>query len=202
MVDESQRDILEYFDVSVAELSEAVLGNPSLRGMVLGYMAEVKLRRLFENLAGISNLRKGDDHDHTDKGDLTVTYKGLDVRIESKALQTTSIRRDDEGYRGKVQCDASDKRKLRLPNGKSVETTCLLVGEFDILAACVFGFRRRWEFAFALNRDLPTSSYKGYKPGVRKYLLKTLVNVSLPFEPPFVADPLVLLERLYQERRR
>jgi hypothetical protein len=196
-------DILTDLHVSLDELTSVVRSNPSLRGMLVGYLAEQKLHALFEGDPRITGLRKDDDHDRTKKGDLVVSYKGVDFRIESKALQTNSIRTDEHGnYRGKVQCDASDRRKVKLPGGRVIETTCLLVGEFDVLAAGLFGFRQKWEFAFALNRDLPRSSHKGYKPFVRKHLLKTLVDVSLPIEPPFVADPFELLERLYREQRR
>lgn len=208
---------------------------------MLGYIAETKLRELFEKDSRITAMRKDDDHDRKRKGDLVVTYKGLEFQFEAKALQTNSIQvfddRDAESsaaekwlkkiikldertlenpafhefwevrkeqcrYRGSVQCDASDKRSVPLPGGGSIQTTCLLVGEFDILAAGLFGFREQWDFSYVLNRDLPRSTYAKYPAKVRKRLLKSLVSVTWPLEPPFVSDPFELLEQLFQERRQ
>jgi hypothetical protein len=105
-------------------------------------------------------------------------------------------------YRGAVQCDASDKREVILNNGRKFSTTCLRVGEFDILAVGLFGFRECWDFGFALNRDLPRSRAKNYSPAIRKQLLATLIPVTWPLSAPYVSDPFVLLDQLAQEKRR
>ncbi len=104
-------------------------------------------------------------------------------------------------YTGAVQCDASDKRRVILPDGTQMETTLLVIGEFDILAAGLFAFREEWDFGFALNSDLPRSTHKGYTPEARRYLLKSLVPVTWPLRPPFVRDPFSLLDRLVRERQ-
>ena len=173
------RTILDVWDITPEFLTKVVAENPSLRGMMLGYIAEAKLRELFVGDDRITAHRKDDDHDRNRKGDLVVTYKGAEFKFEAKALQTNSIRvfddrqteqptaemwlrkivklekrylenptftefwevrRLDAKYSGAVQCDASDKRSVPLPGGRTVQTTCLLVGEFDILAAAAFGF--------------------------------------------------------------
>jgi len=193
--------ILNGWQISASDLTEIVQDNPSLRGMLFGYVAEFKLMSFFEADKRITSLRKDDDHDRRKKGDLVVTYKGREFKIESKSLQTTLIKRHPDGrYSGVVQCDASDRREVVLPNGEKVTTTCLVVGEFDILAACLFDFRRKWEFAFALNSDLPRSAYKKYPESVRQYLLKSLVRISWPTTPPFTDDPFLLFERIVQEK--
>jgi len=209
--------------------------------MMLGYIADRKLREFFASDTRISLIRKDDDHDRKKKGDLVVTYEREEFKIEVKSLQTNSIevfddrgreditaerwikrviklekrylenpdfagflkdRRSEGRYRGVVQCDASDRRSVKLRGGKKIDTTCLLVGEFDLLAAGLFAFREQWDFGFALNRDLPTSNYRKYSKAVQKQLLRSLVPVTWPLAPPFVADPFKLLETLYQERRR
>ena len=85
-------------------------------------------------------------------------------------------------------------------NGKKIETTCLKFGEFDILAVNLFAFKGEWNFAFALNRDLPCSEYKKYPPAIRKQLIKSIIHISFPVQPPFVSDPFLLLDRLHKER--
>ena len=50
------------------------------------------------------------------------------------------IEKTAEGWKGKAQVDASDRREVVLPDNSRVTTTCLLKGEFDILAINVFAF--------------------------------------------------------------
>src|SRR5574341_2580520 len=216
--------------------------------MILGYIAERKLRDLFESIPGVSDLRKDDDHDREKKGDLVVSYKGCEIRVEVKSLQTNHVKvcpsssvgnpaaewlpminrvangknrkgkpryryipnprvtelspdqRNNAHYIGAVQCDASDRRRVPLPNGKSIETTCLLVGEFHILAAGLFSFREQWDFGFALNEQLPRST--NYPADINKYLLATLIPVTWPLKPPFSVDPIGLLDIVADRQRR
>lgn len=187
--------ILKRWHLTENELTEIIDLNPSMRGLMLGYIAEYKLRKLHFCDDCFSNVHKKDDHDRKQKGDLTVTYKGREFKIECKSLQTNSIRETEDGYEGKYQCDASDRRKVTIGK-KSVETTCLLVGEFHIIAVNLFSFRNEWTFAFALNDDLPRSTYKKYPPAIQRHLLATLMPVSLPLRPPYIESPIPLLERL------
>ena len=85
-------NILEQWNVTIDELSDAILSNDGLRGMVFGYVAEIKLRELLQARADVTELVKDDDHDRQRKGDLRVVYKGHEFRIESKSLQTKSVR--------------------------------------------------------------------------------------------------------------
>lgn len=239
---EKRQTILERWDITPEYFTRVIEENPSLRGINLGYIAEHKLRDIFDADPRATATRKDDDHDRKRKGDLVVTYKGFEFRFEVKSLQTNSVRifngsepsppEDDERwiskvvrqnkkfveneeyhrvwskrrlkgiYRGACQCDASDRREVTLPNGIMIQTTNLIVGEFDILAAGLFAFRGKWDFTFALNRDLPRSTHEKYPPKVRKHLLATLIPVTWPLRPPFVSDPFTLLDRLVAERQR
>jgi hypothetical protein len=240
---QQKQSILERWGITADDLTTVVEGNPSLRGMILGYMAEHKLRELLSRDKRLTNFRKDDDHDRERKGDLVVTYRDYDFRLEAKSLQSNTIRIRAAGdsqipmvrrtkigttksgrpkytyrrnpdfdriqssdrlagsYTGALQCDASDCRKVELPGGKAVETTCLLVDEFDIIAVGLFAFRDQWDFAFALNRDLPRTKSEKYPARLRKYLLATLVQITWPLKPPFVTDPFALLDRLVAEKR-
>ena len=240
---EERRTILEMFGVSLEYLTEVVAANPSLRGILAGYISERKLWDWFASDGRVTSIRKDDDHDRLQKGDLVVAYKGFDFRIEVKSLQTNSIeifdretgkwlkkvvqepsvkqasgkrqRRkwiesepfkvlwrkgpDDAVYRGGAQCDASDRRTIPVA-GQQVNTTNLLVGEFDILAASLFAFRERWDFGFILNRNLPRSTYAKYPEEVRNQLIKTMIPVTWPLPENFVSDPFTLLDQLVEER--
>lgn len=194
--------ILDRWGISAWELTELVNENPSLRGIMHGYVAEHKFRQLIEMHPSISSSRKYDDHDRSRKSDRVVTYKGMDFSIEVKSLQTNSIRKIGEQWVGAAQVDGSDRRNVTFPDGTQLNTTLLLCGQFDILAVNCFGFENKWRFAFALNRDLPKSRHRAYSEVQRSQLIASMVPLTWPLSPPFVDDPLPLVELLYLERSR
>jgi hypothetical protein len=164
------------------------------------------LRKKLRMIPEVTSVIKNDDHDRTRKGDFILTYKGKTITIEVKSVQSSSIKKTKGVIHGKVQCDASDKREIVLPDKSLVNTTCLLVGEFDILAICLFGFNGQWDYAFVHNHHLPRSRFRGYTALQRQYLLSTLIPISLPLLPPFQSDIVPLLEQLTtsvrQKRKR
>lgn len=194
--------ILQRWDITERELTALVDENPSLRGIMLGYVAEHKFRELVEEHPHISGSKKYDDHDRKRKSDRVIVYKGEEFSVEVKSLQTNLIKKQGTVWRGRAQVDGSDRRIVTFPDGTELNTTLLLRGQFDILAVNCFAFENDWHFAFALNRDLPKSTFKKYTQAQRDQLIASLVPVSWPPEPPFVADPFPLVELLYQERMK
>ncbi len=193
-------NVLDRWQITADDLTRIVDENPSLRGMLFGYVAELKLSELLEAHADVSDSIKYDDHDRTQKGDRVVNYKGVTITIESKSLQSNSIRRDEDRWLGRAQVDASDRRTVTLPDGSTLNTTLLLTGEFDILAVNIFAFEDRWRFVFAKNSDLPRSKHRKYTATQRQHLLASLVKVTWPVEPPFCDEIFPLLDELVQER--
>jgi hypothetical protein len=169
---------------------------------MLGYVAEHKLRELIERHPKVSKSRKYDDHDRSRKSDRVISFEGHDFSIEVKSLQTNSIRRDGERYLGKSQVDGSDRRVITFADGSELNTTLLLRGQFDILAVNCFAFQGRWDFVFALNRDLPTSTFAKYSAEQQRQLIASLVPITWPPEAPFVSDPFPLVQQLLEERKR
>ena len=195
------QDILTTLGLTPEEFTEIVKENPSLRGFISGYISEYKLRKFFALDKRISNVRKYDDHDRGRKSDIVFTYKGVEISVEVKSLQTNSIRKEEKEFIGKTQVDASDKRPVKLPNGKTVNTTCLLIGEFDLLAVNLYSFENKWDFVFAKNTDLPRSNFRGYTPAQKKYLIATLISVNWPPKHPFVNDPFPLLDEIVRAKK-
>ena len=194
-------NILEQWNVTVDELSDAILSNGSLRGMVFGYVAEIKLRELLQARADVTELVKDDDHDRQRKGDLRVVYKGHEFRIESKSLQTKSVKRvANGGFIGQAQVDGSDRRTVRFADGSTLETTLLLPDEFDVLAINCFAFEDKWQWVFVNNSDLPRSTYRKYTPVQQSNLLASLVTVTLPVSGAFTTDLFELLDQLISQR--
>lgn len=196
-------DILRELQISRQELTKVIRARPSLRGIIIGYVAEDRLMKLwFENKPNVETIHTKDDHDRSGKGDRILTYKRQEIRIEVKSLQSTMIKKTKDGYDGKTQVDASDRRTVTLPNGRRIETTCLLIGEFDLLAVNLFEFEKKWRFIFAKNKDLPRSTFRKYSPAVQKHLLATLVPVSWPPKAPFREEPFSLMDEIIAERTK
>ena len=194
------QNLLERWQLTQQELSEIISQNPSMRGLLMGYVAEYKLRKIWFSDDRVERTHKYDDHDRSRPSDLEVHYNGVPITIEVKSLQTASVQQTDEGYQGRFQCDASDRRTVELPNGEIMQTTCLVVGQFDLLAVNLFAFREQWDFAFIRNRDLPRSRYRRYTPEQRQHLLATLVSVTWPIQAPFEAEPFRSLDEISREK--
>ena len=188
--------ILDRWDFSAAQLTKLIDDNPSLRGMVLGYLAELKLEDLWLSDPRISGVFKHDDHDRNGAGDRVAVYREREFVFESKSLQTATIQKTVEGWTGKAQVDASDRRPVTLPDGSTVETTLLLRGDFDVLAVNLFAFENQWRFVFAKNADLPASRFYKYTPYEREHLLSSMVDVAWPPRPPFYADLFDVLDEI------
>ena len=143
--------ILDEWNITAEQLTEMLDANPSLRGMLLGYAAEVKLKEIITSFPEVSYTTKFDDHNRKKKGDLYVVYHGKAFDIESKSLQSSMIKYDDDKdeWSGKAQVDASDRRDVILPSGEKLNTTLLLRNEFDVLAVNCYAFQNEWKFVFA-----------------------------------------------------
>lgn len=193
--------ILDEWNITAEQLTEMLDANPSLRGMLLGYAAEVKLKEIITSLPEVSYTTKFDDHNRKKKGDLYVVYRGKAFDIESKSLQSSMIKYDDEKgeWFGKAQVDASDRRDIILPSGEKLNTTLLLRNEFDVLAVNCYAFQNKWKFVFARNGDLPFSTYKKYSEEARKSLIASLIPVTWPPKPPFYTDLRELLNKMVEE---
>lgn len=205
----SNKSFLDKLSITLEELDAVLEENPSLRGTIIGYLGEIKLRGLLSENEQITVLPKPDDHDRSQKYDLPIEYKGHTFKIEVKSLQTNSIKvphkRKDIDFQATVQCDASDCRSIVLPNGKTVTTTCLLYGDFDILAVNMYMFNKKWEFAFALNEKLPHTGKGSKKHPIPKncqnYLMKTSFSITYPIEGFFTSDICSLMDYLIEKRK-
>lgn len=193
-------NFLDALGLTNDEFTDIINNNPSLRGVIIGYTAEKMLRKIFANDNRIQSLHKDDDHDRSKKGDLNVVYKDYTFRFECKSLQTNSIKKNKASapYEmiGNYQCDASDCREISLKNNNKVKTTCLQVGEFDILAINMFAFNNKWDFAYILNKDLPRTKSSKYSDEDKQFLLHTSPKITLPLKEPYVNDPFILMDKL------
>jgi hypothetical protein len=99
----ARRNILDLWQVTGEEIAAIIAAHPSLRGMVMGYLAEYKLRQLwFANHPQITGIVRYDNHDRTRKNDVTFTYRNIPITVEVKSLQTGKVRVTGNGYRGEA----------------------------------------------------------------------------------------------------
>lgn len=169
--------------------------NPSLRGMTYGYVSEAALRPLLHTRFGITDAFKPDDHMRKlSKSDLTVTHNGRRYGIQVKSVQTNSIRQVGPArFECVLQNDVSDSRTIKLPDGSTVQTTCYMIGEYDILAVGLQPFAGRFEFAFKKNKDLTRTRWRKYTEYQKRYLLNTTERLTWPLGTDWSTDLLSLL---------
>ena len=191
--------ILEEWNITAEQLTHLLNENPSLKGMLLGYTAELKLKEIVTSFPEVSLIKKFDDHNRKKKGDMYIVYHNKAFNIEVKSLQSSTIEYNNKLWKGKAQVDASDRRIVTLPNGQKLNTTLLLRSEFDVLAVNCYAFKNKWQFVFAKNADLPCSSYKKYSEESRQSLIASLIPVSWPPKPPFYSDLKTLLNKMIKD---
>jgi hypothetical protein len=180
---------LEALQLSIEDVDKLTRENPSLRSFMVGYAAEHHLHKYLQSLDGVTDLGKPDDHDRGNKGDRLIAYKGKEYRLESKSLQSASIKTAPDGTKtGKAQIDASDKREVVFPDGSKLGTTCLLATDLDIVALNLYAFGEGWKFGFIHVDDLPRTTYNKYTPYQREHLLATSLSLSWPLDDSIKTD--------------
>ncbi|MGM5989813.1 hypothetical protein [Vibrio navarrensis] len=185
-------------EVEPEDLVNAIKRAPSLRGMILGYIAEEMFEKhVLEPHQEIDDVRKHDDHDReNNKIDRDFVFNGRRYTIQNKSIQTNSICWNDNlgSLSADVQNDASDKRPVTLPNGNVVETTNYKRGDYDILAVPLFPFTGKWDFAYKRNRDCRLTTSKKYSTEDQQYLLATTEVITYPLSEEWTTDIEELLD--------
>ena len=173
---------------------------PSLRGMLLGYIAEEMFEKYIVQqykFIQLEDIETHDDHDRRfNKSDRTIRVRDRFYSIQLKSIQTNSIKRNLETslLQADVQNDASDSRTVNLPNGNSIITTCYVRGEYDILAVPLFPFTGRWNYAYKRNVDCRATKSKKYTPQDAQHLLATTEIITWPLTNDWCMDLSDLLD--------
>ena len=193
--------IVSSWGLTLEELDEILAYRPSVRGMLSGFVAEYRLTKMWFTDPRVHGWKRFGDHDRERPGDFGFTYRGTQIAVEVKSLQSNSIRHLGETIMGKFQCDASDSGTKTLPNGEKLKTTCLVRGGFDLLAVNLFEFEHKWNFAFLRNADYPSTTHAKYTVEQRKHLLATTATVTWPLQRPFHNEPYALLDQIVSDKQ-
>lgn len=189
--------------VPVNVIRSIIKETPSLRGIVLGYLAEYYFHDSIGKNKNIKNIKKHDDHDRlNNKMDREFLYKNKPVSVQVKSIQTNSIRWDEKKQcvLATVQNDASCKRTITLKNGEKICTTNYKVGDYDILAVPLFPFCSNNTFAYKLNRDCKRTSYKKYTKSQQKQLLSTTEHITFPLSKEWTTSIDKIIEKLLRKK--
>lgn len=189
-------DFFQDFKITQTEFNELLSNNPSLRGFVFGYVAEVKCKEDVCSSSEIKYLGKYPDSDRTKKGDMWISYKDKVFSIECKSVLTSKVKYNSGSKMliGRANVDGSDCRDITLPNGSVVRTCLMQRNEFDILAINCFAMTGKWDFVYIRNSDLPCSDSTKYTEYEKGCLISSSVYVSFPVQKPFYTDLKTLLD--------
>lgn len=170
--------------------------NSYLRGYLQGYLAEKKLKDLLLQVSGVTEVHKIPDS-KKGKADFKVVYQGVEVLIESKSLQTGSIKDDilNDTWRGTVSIKNTDKRELKIEGEQSIVSTHAIRGQYDILAISTYAVYGDWEFVYIENEYIPPRSMK--TPG----LLKTAFVVNPETTPCVTPDIVAILDAVLVKKK-
>jgi hypothetical protein len=149
----SGKDLL--VGVTLEDIENIATENPSLRGYLQGYVAEMFLKRKLEQMHALSGVEKIRDHD-VRKGDFKFQYKGKELTVEVKSMATKSVKEDllNRGWNAAVGIQTSYPQDL----GDGTRTRCPERGTYDILAISAFAIGHGWDFFFIANKYLPSSA--------------------------------------------
>jgi hypothetical protein len=188
--------------LSADELLKIVEETPTLHDVVLGCLAERKLREMIASLPQISGVRSYVAMDFVVRGDLLITYGDEEFSLEVKSVHSSAVARDGDHCVGQLAVTGAERRVVTFTDGSQLDTALSLSHQFDLLAVNCFSFENTWCFAFILNRDLPRSTWKGHTRAQREQLIAPSVRIRWPCKAPFTTDLIPLLETLHQERIR
>ena len=100
------------------EVAEIAVSRPSLRGMLMGYAAEYKARKLWFSDPRISDLVVPDDHDRTQKFDMRFEYGGRSSVSSASRSRVTQFERRRPDSLGGYSVAAATSAKSRCPTAR------------------------------------------------------------------------------------
>jgi len=206
-------------DLSVEEFNSIANDNQNFISTIVGYVSEKRLReRFLDNHPDVEEVWSPEDQDTSEKGDLAFTYKGEEIRVEVKSLQTRHIQKVESDttqqnlqgdtaeeqiqWKGKTHIKGSnDPREIQ--HGDFEDTTVALNLKkpgFDILAVCLFFFDYEWDFAFVCPEELKRSKKRGWPEEVREKYAVSKPKVTKPPMGDWTDDLFDLMDEILEER--
>jgi hypothetical protein len=189
---------IKFSQKDLERLPTLIEENSSLRGFIQGYLAESVLKERILLIEGVSSVTKIPDQDDK-KGDLLIIYKDTPITLESKSLQSRTIKyREDGHWDALVKVEASDSRELYFEDGSKLRTAALLRDQFDILTISCYAIDNTWSFLYMLSNNLPKPKIgKIYTSHQVEKLVKPRFRVNPIYTPGIKTNLESLLEQVY-----
>lgn len=139
--------------ISLSDIEKLASGNPSLRGYLQGYLAEMFLERYLSSTTGISDVGKIGDQNSSMRGDFKFRFKDSWHSVECKSFSARGLRHNptEGGWSATVNL----KRSGAIQEDGKARSVNVKRGEFDILAVSTFNVTGTWDFLFIHNQFLP-----------------------------------------------
>lgn len=168
---------------SLSDIEGLALENPSLRGYLQGYLAELRLKERLLSCPGVSSVSKIPDSSSV-KGDFHVEYLGSTLTVEAKSFRSNSAKYDplSESWSASVQCKNPGSRLLNVVGQGLVQAVCVEERRFDVLAICTYPITGQWGFLFCPEFFLPRAEKK---PG----FLQSSFTIDVLNTPGVYTDP-------------
>ena len=217
MPDSEDEEIPDYWSdwkLDIEEFNRIIHQNSNALSAIYGYVAEERVREDYlDERPDVENIRSPEDQDSSDKGDLAFEYKGEQMKMEVKSLQTHTIRevastqKTIDGDEVPLEYEAgfhikgtSDQRTVEF-EGEEYNTTLMNVedSDVDIMAINLYKIEDEWRFAFIQLTDLPRSQ-GDYPDALRQKLSKSLPKLIIPLQEPFTDDLYGLMDEILEER--
>jgi hypothetical protein len=171
---------LSSWDTTENEIAKLMDENSSLRGIVLGYVAEEKLKKIIESRTEVSSNHKPHDQNKSIRCDRIIVYKNTQFLIEVKSILTGSVKIDMNSHSGTAKTNYADKKELVFEDGSSCITSLAMRREFDILAINCYPMTGKWDFLFVPNQAIPSTDSNEYTEFQKSQLFTRTIDVCFP----------------------
>ena len=128
--------------------------NPSMRGYVQGYLAELTLMRQLKVIEGVTAVMKIPDMSYR-TGDFEVIYLGVPITRECKSILSNTVTQDglNDSWSGVVTIKRTSQECV--VDGEKHRVSNIIKGGFDILALSCYAVSGEWDFQFIEEKYLP-----------------------------------------------
>ena len=151
---------------------------------VKGKLAELYLFRRLETLQELGTIEELVWQDEDGKTDFLLTFSHRELRIECKNVRSPV--KIKSSIPAKLPASVARVEWQKTRNSKGGEPTRgYKTDEFNILAACLFQFHRKWEHIFIATKRLIT------RPDPMQNFLQIMQPVPFTEEGYWHADPVV-----------
>lgn len=205
--------VTERYNLTLNEISEIVDMYRPLRASFDGHVSEfIFVKQYIKTCSRITEFHKPDNQDRSEKGDVTVVFDGVSLKIELKTILSgnrKTLKRNPhqvntvEGsyWRGRFKTRTSSYKTITFSDGSQLNTLCVPRKQVDVFGVCVRPMTGKWEYMYCTTTDLPGTENKEFTPLQQQELLKPEMYVQWPPVFPWTDSLESALERAAAQKK-